>query len=151
MKDVMKQAIAGASGGPRAAGARVSPLTAYALSLALVAAATVLAFVASRLAPAVSLPLIYVLPVVIAASLFGWGPSLLAIVAGVLAYDFFFTRPYLSFRMTDPDEIWAAGLLLVTSAIVSTVAAQARRRARDAETPSAARRRPTRCRRWRTR
>ena len=57
-----------------------------------------------------SLTLVYVLPVIVAANLFGWGPSLLAVVGGVAAYDFLFTVPYYSLSVTDPAEIWAAAL-----------------------------------------
>jgi K+-sensing histidine kinase KdpD len=41
--------------------------------------------------PAPGLTLIFVLPVVIAGTAFGLGPSVAAIVASVLAFDFFFT------------------------------------------------------------
>src|SRR5579862_3651484 len=56
----------------------------YALSLLLVALATVLAFVMGTMVATPSLTLLYVLPVVIAAVTLGWGPSLAAAVAGVL-------------------------------------------------------------------
>jgi K+-sensing histidine kinase KdpD len=78
-----------------------------------------------------TLTLIFVIPVVIAATS-GWGPSVAAVVASVLSFDFFFTQPYFTLQMTEPSEIGAAVLLLATSAIVSTVAAQSRRRALEA-------------------
>lgn len=108
---------------------RLPQWTQYAASLLFVAIATVLAFVVDHLIAAPNLTLIFVLPVVIAATVFGWGPSLAAAVTGVLAFDFFFTEPYYSFRISSPSDLWAAALLLVTAAIVSTVAAEARRRA----------------------
>lgn len=113
-------------------GARPLPiLVQYGAALLLVAVATVLAFVATQVVAAPSLTLIFVIPVVIAATSLGWGPSVAAIIASILAFDFFFTQPYFTFRMTEPSEIWAAGLLLVTAAIVSTVAGQSRRRASE--------------------
>lgn len=113
-------------------GARGLPiLVQYGAALLLVAVATLIVFVASQVVAAPSLTLIFVIPVVIAATSFGWGPSVAAIVASILAFDFFFTQPYFTFRMTEPSEIWAAGLLLVTAAIVSTVAGQSRRRASE--------------------
>ena len=57
---------------------------------------------------------------------------MVAVAASVLAFDFFFTQPYFTFRMTEPSEIWAAVLLQATSAIVSTVAGQSRRHALEA-------------------
>ena len=71
---------------------------------------------------------IFVLPVVIAATALGWGPSLLAVSTSVLAFDFFFTEPFYSFRIASPSDVWAAALLLVIAAIVSTIAAESRRR-----------------------
>lgn len=104
----------------------------YGVSLLLVALATLLAFAANQVIAAPNLTLIFVLPVVIAATTLGWGQSVAAIVASVLSFDFFFTQPYFTLRMTDPSEIWAAGLLLVTAAIVSAVAGQSRQRALEA-------------------
>ena len=109
------------------------PLAAqYAASLSFVAVATILAFAVRRLIGAPNLPLLFVLPVVIAATIFGWGPSLAAVVAGVLAFDFFFTEPYYSLAIANPADLWAAGLLLVIAAVVSAVAAESRRRGLEA-------------------
>lgn len=109
------------------------PLAAqYGLSLLFVVLATGLALGVQHLISAPNLTLIYVLPVVVAATLFGWGPSLLAVMAGVAAFDFFFTEPYYSLTMTNPSEIWAAVLLLIIGTIVTSVAAESRRRALEA-------------------
>lgn len=104
----------------------------YLISLLLVAAATVLAFVVENLIAAPNLTLIFVLPVMIAGVAFGWGPSLAAVILGVLAFDFFFTAPYFSFRIYSASDLWSAGLLLVIAAITTTLAAQSRRRAVEA-------------------
>jgi two-component system sensor histidine kinase KdpD len=106
--------------------------TQYGAALLLVAAATVAAFAFRSLVPAPSLTLFYVLPVLVAAVSFGWGPSLAATVVGVLAYDFFFTQPYYSFTIASPTDISDAALLLVIAASVSAVAAESRRRAQAA-------------------
>jgi two-component system sensor histidine kinase KdpD len=109
------------------------PLAAqYGVSLLFVALATGLAFIVENLISAPNLTLIFVLPVMAAATFFGWGPSLAAVVAGVLAFDFFFTAPYFSFRIASPSDLWAAALLLVIAAAVSTLAAEARSRALQA-------------------
>jgi two-component system sensor histidine kinase KdpD len=70
--------------------------------------------------------------VVIAAVSFGWGPSLAAAVAAVLAFNFFLIAPRYSLNVADPANLWALMLLLITAAIVSAVAAQSRRRAVEA-------------------
>ena len=118
---------------PRPAAPPSLPLIAqYGLALVFVALATGLAFLVQHLISAPNVTLIYVLPVIISATLFGWGPSLLAVAVGVVAFDFFFTEPYYSLTMTNPSEIWAAVLLFVIASIVTSVAAQSRRRAMEA-------------------
>lgn len=109
----------------------------YALTFLLVVAATFLAFIASSVVPAPALTLIFVLPVVIGGTVFGLGPAVAATVASVVAFDFFFTQPYLTLRMNDPSEIWAALLLLITAAIVSTVSWQSRQHALGARRAAA--------------
>ena len=108
------------------------PIIRYMLSLLLVAIGTGAGFMIFSFVSAPSIALLYVLPVVIAASFLGWGPSLLAVVSGVLAFDFFFTEPYYSLTMTNPSEIWATVLLFIIAVIVASVAAESRRRALEA-------------------
>jgi K+-sensing histidine kinase KdpD len=111
---------------------RVPPAGQYAVALLLVAAAVLIAFVVTQLITVPNLSLIFVLPVMIAGVAFGWGPSLATAILGALAFDFFFTPPYFSFRIYSPSDVWAAALLLVIAAITTTVAAQSRRRAVEA-------------------
>ncbi|MGH6964693.1 MAG: DUF4118 domain-containing protein [Phenylobacterium sp.] len=133
MSDLIAQAGAPLASSQRRLSAQGLPLAGqYVVSLLMVGAATLLAFVVENLIAAPNLTLIFVVPVVVAATVFGWGPSLMAVVAGVLAFDFFFTVPYLSFRIASASDIWAAALLLMIAAIVTTVAAESRRRAVEA-------------------
>lgn len=132
----MSGAISTNTTAPSLAAAELSrpprPVVGYLAAAGLVAVATIIAFVVDQLIAAPSLTLIFVLPVVIAATSFGWGPSLSAVAESVLLFDFFFTEPVYSFRITSPADMWDAGLLLLIAAIVSTVAAQARRRSIEA-------------------
>jgi K+-sensing histidine kinase KdpD len=77
---------------PRRAAAPPLPLIVqYGLAFVFVALATGLAFLVQPLISAPNVTLIYVLPVIVSATLFGWGPSLLAVAVGVVAFDFFFS------------------------------------------------------------
>jgi K+-sensing histidine kinase KdpD len=120
---------------PLAADVRSSRLGAkgadYALSLLMVAVAAVAGVLLRRVMDTPNVTLVFVLPVVIAGAAFGLRPALAAAAAGVLAFDFFFTLPYLSFRIHSRSDAWAAVLLLVIAFIVSSVAARSRRRAVD--------------------
>jgi|GEM_PF-6988734 len=109
----------------------------YAGAVALVGAAVLVGFVIQHLITAPDVTLVFVLPVVIAATGFGFRQAMLAATLGVLAFDFFFTPPFYSLRIHRADDIWAAALLLAIAAIVSTLAADARRRRLDAEREAA--------------
>jgi K+-sensing histidine kinase KdpD len=120
------------SGNPAAGSnppARMSAAVGYGLSVLLVGGATVVAFVVDNLVPASNLSLVFVLPVIVAALSFGWGPALISAMLSVAVVDFLFVEPRLSFRVASPTDLWSLGLLLVVAAIASTVGAQSRGRA----------------------
>jgi K+-sensing histidine kinase KdpD len=108
---------------------QTSPGLGYAVSLALVGVATLVAFIVEHIVPAPNLSLVFVLPVIVAALSFGWGPALVSAMLSVAVFDFFFVPPIMSFRVASPTDLWALGLLLVVAAIASTVGAQSRGRA----------------------
>jgi two-component system sensor histidine kinase KdpD len=111
---------------------RQSRAVAYAVSLTLVATATLAAIVVNQVLSTPNLTLIFVLPVVIAAVTYGFGPALAAAVTGVLACNYFLFPPLYSLNVAEPANIWALFLLLAVAAIVSAVAAHSRRRAVEA-------------------
>jgi two-component system sensor histidine kinase KdpD len=111
---------------------RTGPWASYALSLVFVGIASFLAVAVDRKIAIPNVSLIFVLPVVVAAIRYGWGPALSAAVAGAVAYNFLLIEPRYTFRVADPANIWALALLLITASAVSAVAAQSRRRALQA-------------------
>jgi K+-sensing histidine kinase KdpD len=108
--------------------ARPSPALGYGVSVLMVGAATIIAFVVDNIIPASNLSLVFVLPVIVAALSFGWGPALISAMLSVAVFDFFFVAPRMSFRVDSPSDLWALALLLIVAAIASTVGAQARDR-----------------------
>lgn len=111
---------------------RTRPLLGYAAALALTAAATVGAVLVDQTVKIPNLSMIFVLPVVIAAAAYGWGPAVLAAVAGTLCFNFFLIEPRYTFAVDDPNNIWALIWLLVVAGIVSWIAAESRRRTLEA-------------------
>lgn len=109
--------------------ARMSTALGYGLSVLLVAAAGLVAFVVDHIVSTPDLSLIFVLPVIVAALSFGWGPALISAMLSVAIDDFFFIEPRFTFRVASPSDVWALALLLVVAAIASTVGAQSRGRA----------------------
>lgn len=90
--------------------------------------ATLIASALESVASIPNLSLVFVLPVIVAAILFGFGSSMLAAVVGALAYNFFFTAPRFSLQVEDPANVWAVGLLFAVGGIASGLASLAARR-----------------------
>lgn len=104
-------------------------LAQYGLTVVLVCAATLAAVLFDQLTHAPNLSLVFVLPVVIAAAGFGWGPAAAAAALGAIAFNFFLIAPRYTLRVNSAENVWALVLLLIAAAVVSAVAGQSRRRA----------------------
>jgi two-component system, OmpR family, sensor histidine kinase KdpD len=108
------------------------PLLRYLYSLGLVGLATLVGlFFRGRFDPA-NLVMIYLAAVVVAAVYLGRGPSLLATVASVLAYDFFIVPPYLTFVVSDTQYLLTFLGLFIVSLVISTLTVRVREQAEAA-------------------
>ena len=76
--------------------------------------------------------MVYLLGVAVAAIYFGRGPSTLASVLSVAAFDFFFVEPYWTFAVSDTQYLVTFTVMLIVSLIISTLAARVRLQARIA-------------------
>jgi two-component system sensor histidine kinase KdpD len=98
----------------------------YVWSLAGVAVCTLLCFpLAAFLAPT-NLVMVYLACIVAIAVVYGRGPSILATVLGVAAFDVFFVPPYWTFAVSDTQYLLTFGVMLVTGLVISELAAQVR-------------------------
>jgi two-component system sensor histidine kinase KdpD len=79
-----------------------------------------------------TVPLVFLMAVLGAAYWFGLGPSLLAAVASMLCYNFFFLPPLHTFTIAEPTNIAALFLFLFTALIVSNLTTRVRREAEAA-------------------
>jgi K+-sensing histidine kinase KdpD len=113
-------------------GPATSELMRYLASIAMTAAATVVAVGVDSKVTIPNLSLVFVVPVIIAGVGLGLGPSLCSAILGALAFNFFLTEPRYSLAVDDPANIWAIGLLLVVGFIVSSVAFTSHHRATEA-------------------
>ena len=94
-------------------------------SLALVWVATVgLVVVNNTFVPLNLVPLIYMLPVVLAATQWGIVPGLVAAFAGAAAADFFFYPPLYSFELQNPQDIVDLLLYLLVAVVTSNLASR---------------------------
>jgi K+-sensing histidine kinase KdpD len=104
----------------------------YLASIAMTAAATIVAVGVDSKVTIPNLSLVFVVPVIIAGVSLGLGPSLCSAILGALAFNFFLTEPRYTLAVDDAANIWAIGLLFVVGLIVSGVAFTSRHRATEA-------------------
>jgi K+-sensing histidine kinase KdpD len=93
-------------------------------TLALVWLATVDLVVINYFVPFNLVTLIYMLPVVVAATQWGLGPGIAAAIAGAAAADFFFYPPLYTFWIRDPQNVVDLVLFLLIAVVTSNLAAR---------------------------
>ena len=109
------------------------PLWRYLQALLLVSVTTVIGALARSFVTApTNLVMIYLASVVIAALYLGRGPSLLAAFLSVLAFDFFFVPPQLTFAVSDTEYLLTFLGLFIVSLVISTLAVRSREQAETA-------------------
>ena len=113
IKSKTRQDITPVSDADPLLGPVASEVVRYLASIAMTAAATVVAVGADSKVTIPNLSLVFVVPVIIAGVGLGLGPSLCSAVLGALAFNFFLTEPRYSLAVDDPANIWAIGLLFV--------------------------------------
>jgi two-component system sensor histidine kinase KdpD len=121
-----RQAGAGAR---RPALPRPVPWAGYARSLLLVAAATLVCKILQPFFAQTNMIMIYLLAVVVASIRLDRRPALLTALLGVLAFDFFFVPPFLSFAVADTEYLITFLALFTVGTVISTLTAKVRERA----------------------
>ncbi|KQR84651.1 sensor histidine kinase [Sphingomonas sp. Leaf343] len=110
----------------------------YLIALLLVAIVTALASALFHILDLGNVALLYLLPVMAAASLFGLRTGLFAGIASSLAYNFFFLPPVGTLSVSNPENIVSIfvllGVAIATSQLTSRVRAQADMAAASART-----------------
>ncbi|MFO0840718.1 MAG: sensor histidine kinase KdpD [Phycisphaerae bacterium] len=99
----------------------------YAASASAMALCTAAAAVAFPYFSAVNLTMIFLAGVVFVATRYPTGPSVLASLLAALLFNFFFTQPYYTFTIYEPQHVVAFGVLLATALVVSGLAQRVRR------------------------
>ncbi|MGB8706343.1 MAG: sensor histidine kinase KdpD [Dehalococcoidia bacterium] len=99
----------------------------YLKGLGVVIGATLIGELVKPFLAPTNLLMIYLLSVVVSAVYFGFGPSIFVSVLGVLAFDFFFVRPTLTFAVADMEYLFVFMALLVVGVLISYLTARVRR------------------------
>ncbi len=104
----------------------------YASSVSIVAVATLINYLLSSYVPMINLILVYLFGIIIV-SLYGQqGPSFVASLLSVLAFDFFFVPPTYSFAVSDLAYIFTFVTMFFIAQIVSTLTIMTQRQAEAA-------------------
>jgi two-component system sensor histidine kinase KdpD len=101
----------------------------YAASLVLVAAATALCELLRPFLAPTNMVMFYLLAVVVASVRLGRKPAIASAFFGVLAFDFFFVPPRMTFVVADTQYLMTFLGLFVVGVVISTLVARARERA----------------------
>lgn len=108
---------------------RPIPLTGYLASLALVVAASLACLLLRPFLAPTNMVMIYLLAVVLAALRLGLKPAILTAFLGVLAFDFFFIPPHLTFAVADTQYLITFVALFTVGVVISTLVSTVRERA----------------------
>lgn len=93
----------------------------YLASIVIVLACTLMSWPLSYALKPTNLIMVYLLGVVVIATRFGGGPSVLASVLSVAAFDFFFIPPIFTFAVQDTQYVVTFAAMLATALTISTL------------------------------
>jgi two-component system sensor histidine kinase KdpD len=122
---------------PFAAGRReataISLVRPYAETLVMVAASTLAGMLMAPRWGTSAVDLLYLPGVLAAAGFYGLAPGMVAAVVSALAFNFFFTQPFHTFRITNPEDVATVALLFLVALVTSQLAARMRAQAQAAQ------------------
>jgi two-component system sensor histidine kinase KdpD len=105
----------------------------YIASLVLVAFVTITGWLIKSFISPANLVMLYILAVVIIAFMRGLKPAIFTAVIGVIAFDFFFIPPHLTFRVSDSEYLITFAGMIIVGALISLLVARAREHADAAQ------------------
>ena len=106
--------------------------TPYVAALVAVSISTAIAWAMFPYFAVSNLIMVYLLGVIIVATRYGRGGSLLATILSVAAFDFFFVPPYFTFAVSDTQYIITFAVMLVVALVISGLAVRIRAQAESA-------------------
>ena len=104
-------------------------LAGYAGALLLVALSTIIGLLIQGRWGNSQVGMLYLLPVLAAASYAGLAPGLVAALASALAFNYYFTAPYHTFTIHSPADVVTVVMLFLVASVCSQLAASVRQQA----------------------
>jgi two-component system, OmpR family, sensor histidine kinase KdpD len=111
---------------------RTSSWSAYGWGLLVVTVCTALAALMFPYFAEANLIMTYLFGIVVVASRFGRGPSILASIVSVAAFDFFFVPPVFTFAVSDVQYLVTFAVMLSVALVISTMAVRLRQQVTSA-------------------
>ena len=111
---------------------RQTEWTPYGAALVAVAISTAIAWAMFPYFAVSNLIMVYLLGVIVVATRYGRGGSLLATLLSVAAFDFFFVPPYFTFAVSDTQYLVTFAVMLVVALVISSLAVRIRAQAESA-------------------
>lgn len=118
---------------PRLSRRLTSPPRNYVLSALVVLLASGAARLIFHRTELADIVMVYLLGIVLVATRFGRGPSLLASLLSVAAFDFLFVPPYLTFAVGDFRHVGTFGVMLLVGVVIGNLTERIRAQARLAQ------------------
>jgi two-component system, OmpR family, sensor histidine kinase KdpD len=110
--------------------------TGYFVSVLLVAGFTALAIAVHAFGGLANVALVYLIPVLASASLYGMRTGVVTGIVSALAYNFFFLPPIYTFTIQDPENVLTVAVFIVVAIVTSQLASRVRVQANLAERSS---------------
>lgn len=110
--------------------------TGYLFSALLVAGFTALAVAVHAFGGLTNVALVYLIPVLASASLYGMRTGVFTGIVSALAYNFFFLPPIYTFTIEDPENVLTVAVFIVVAIVTSQLASRVRVQANLAERSS---------------
>ena len=101
----------------------------YAWAVGIIAACTLLDKFLISFTSDINLVMVYLLAVTFIATRYGIGPSILASLLSVLAFDFFFVPPFLTFAVSDVQYVFVFVVMFIVAITISTLTVRIQRQA----------------------
>jgi two-component system sensor histidine kinase KdpD len=111
----------------------VTPPQDYVVCFALVAAITAIGWMVKEFISPTNLAMLFLLAVVVIAFRRGLRPAIFTAIIGVLAFDFFFIPPYMTFRVSDSEYLITFSGMIIVGTLVSLLVTRAREHAYAAQ------------------
>ena len=120
--DEKPEPLGGAEAGPRDRSLQSpSGSRAYVASTLIIALATALSWKVFGWDQLADVVMVLLLGIVLVAMRFGYGPSILAAVLGVLSFDFFFVPPYFTLAVSDLRHILTFAIMFLVAIVISSL------------------------------